>query len=165
MSCEVSPPSRWRAIGLDAVGAHCAAALAARVARPARAGDDWSIELPRGCRCELCDELGVFLRAASRRRFEWPLAQDRRAHVHRRIEATELPVTHQTRRNGRPYTLVLEKTDRLFQGERQARRRDEADLAWLDRNRSGWQPAGGGGKRSPSSARRRPGSRATSSGA
>jgi hypothetical protein len=45
-------------------------------------------------------------------------------------------VTHQTRRRGRPYTLVLAKTDELFEGERQHRRRDEADLAWLDRNRA-----------------------------
>ncbi len=68
--------------------------------------------------------------------FEWPLAQDRRAHVHRRIETAELPVTHETRRRGRPYTLVLAKTDELFERERQRRRRDEADLAWLDRKRA-----------------------------
>jgi hypothetical protein len=49
----------------------------------------------------------------------------------------ELPVTHQTRRSGRPYTLVLTKTDALFERERQARRRDEDDLAWLDKV---WSP-------------------------
>jgi hypothetical protein len=50
----------------------------------------------------------------------------------------ELPVTHQTRRSGRPYTLVLTKTEALFERERQARRRDEDDLAWLDKV---WSPS------------------------
>jgi hypothetical protein len=42
-------------------------------------------------------------------------------------------VHHQTRRSGRPYTLVLRKTDALFEREQEARRRDQADLAWLGR--------------------------------
>jgi hypothetical protein len=132
---RATPISRWGPTGLDAVAAHCTGALQARLDRPARAGDDWSIELAEGCNCELCDGLRTFLHDPSRKTFEWPLAQDRRAHVHRRIETAELPVTHQTRRRGRPYTLVLAKTDEVFEGERQHRRRDEADLAWLDRNR------------------------------
>jgi hypothetical protein len=47
------------------------------------------------------------------------------------IDGAELPVRHQTRREGRPHTLVLTKTKDLFEREVQARRRDEADLAWL----------------------------------
>lgn len=35
-------------------------------------------------------------------------------HIHSRIDVTELPVTHHTRRSGRPYTLVLIKTHELF---------------------------------------------------
>jgi hypothetical protein len=82
----------------------------------------------------LCDDLRAFLRDPTGTRFEWPLAKDRRAHVHRRIDAAELPVEHQTRRVGRPYTLVLTKTEALFEREAQQRRRDEEDLAWLGRN-------------------------------
>jgi hypothetical protein len=67
---------------------------------------------------------------------EWPLAKERRQHIHRRIDAAELPVTHVTRRQGRPFTLVLTKTDNLFAGERKARERDEADLKWLVSTRS-----------------------------
>src|ERR1700733_11869944 len=62
---------------------------------------------------------------------EWPIAQQRRQHVHSRIDAAELPVTHVTRRQGRPYTLVLNKTDALFSREQDARTRDETDLEWL----------------------------------
>jgi hypothetical protein len=46
-------------------------------------------------------------------------------------DAAELPVTHQTRRQGRPYTLVLKKTEALFAREEGARIRDETDLEWL----------------------------------
>ena len=73
----------------------------------------------------------MFLDDANRRTFEWPLAKQGRQHVHSRIDAAELPVTHQTRRQGRPYTLVLAKTDALFAREQEARIRDETDLEWL----------------------------------
>jgi hypothetical protein len=73
----------------------------------------------------------VFLDDKSRHAFEWPLAKQGRQHVHSRIDAAELPVTHQTRRQGRPYTLVLTKTDALFARDQEARIRDETDLEWL----------------------------------
>ncbi len=122
-----------RESGLDVIARHCAARLEARLARPARAADDWSIELPQGCRCELCQTLDGFLGDKTRRTFEWPLAEQRRRHVHSRIDRDELPLRHQTRRSGRPYTLVLSKTDALFAREREARRHDQTDLAWLSR--------------------------------
>ena len=89
-----------------------------------------------GCACELCDTLRAFLEDKSRRTFEWPLAKQRRQHVHSRIDSAELPVAHVTRRQGRPYTLVLNKTDALFAGEQKARARDETNLEWLARERS-----------------------------
>jgi hypothetical protein len=118
--------------GFGDLAADCAARLRARLARPPRAPGDWSIELPAGgCTCDLCGTLRVFLEDKSRRTFEWPLAQQRRQHVHARIDAAELPVTHVTRRRGSPYTLVLNKTEALFARERQGRSRDETDLEWL----------------------------------
>jgi hypothetical protein len=45
----------------------------------------------------------------------WPLAESKRAHVHRVLDAYDLPVTHTTRRNGSPYTLVLTKTSAVFE--------------------------------------------------
>ena len=67
----------------------------------------------------------------SRRTFEWPLATDRRRHVHTQIDSAALPVRHQTRRQGRPYTLVLAKTGELFTREKDARHKAVTDLAWL----------------------------------
>jgi hypothetical protein len=51
--------------------------------------------------------------------------------VHTRIDLAELPVLHQTRRQGRPYTLVLTKTQELFTREQTVRRQAAEDLAWL----------------------------------
>ncbi|WP_084960222.1 2OG-Fe(II) oxygenase [Thermoactinospora rubra] len=121
---------------LNRLAIGCAARLRAILDRPRRADDDWSIELPGGCSCELCTLLGAFLRDPGRRTLDWPLAQDRRRHIHSRIDMAELPVSHQTRRQGRPYTLVLTKTRELFERERRARDRHEADLAWLT---SSWE--------------------------
>jgi hypothetical protein len=124
--------------GFGDLAADCAARLRARLARPRRASGDWSIELPAAdCACELCDTLRAFLGDTSRRTFQWPLAKERRRHVHSRIDAGELPVNHVTRREGRPYTLVLNKTDALFAREQEARNRDETDLEWLTAH---WAP-------------------------
>jgi predicted 2-oxoglutarate/Fe(II)-dependent dioxygenase YbiX len=125
--------------GFEELAADCVARLRVRLAGPQRAPGDWSIELAAGgCTCDLCDTLRAFLSDRSRRIFEWPLAQQRRQHVHSRIDAAELPVSHLTRRQGRPYTLVLSKTDALFAREQAARTRDISDLEWLEAK---WAPA------------------------
>jgi 2OG-Fe(II) oxygenase superfamily len=119
-----------RPTGLDAVARDCAQRLGAIIARPLRDEDDWSIKWT-GCGCGLCDALGTFLGSRSRRIFEWPLATDGRRHVHAQIDSAGLPVRHQTRRQGRPYTLVLTKTDQLFTRASNARHKAVTDLAWL----------------------------------
>jgi hypothetical protein len=119
-----------RAAGLGAVARECGDRLGALARRAPRAADDWSVAWT-GCGCELCGTLGAFLGSRSRRTLEWPLAKDGRRHVHSRIDTAELPVGHQTRRQGRPYTLVLTKTEELFSRERATRRQAGADLTWL----------------------------------
>ncbi len=127
------PTARWSAVGLDAVATHTAAWLRDRLASPTRAPDDWSIELPPGCDCELCARLRAFLGDPTLTTLEWPLAKERRRHVHGRVDAAELPVTHQTRRTGSPHKLMLTKTRALFDREVRQRERDTRDLAWLGR--------------------------------
>ncbi len=146
-------PDVRRESGLEAIARHCATRLTARLARAARAGDDWSVTPPSGCTCGLCATLAAFLRDPARRFYEWPLAEQSRRHVHHTIDAAELPVNHQTRRQGRPYTLVLTKTDALFDRERHERERDAADLAWLNTNYAGG--ARTGKPRTPATARQR----------
>ncbi len=124
-------PELRHAAGLDVLAGHCAGRLALRLARPQRGDRDWSIQPPGGCGCELCGVFSGFLSDPTAQTLEWPLAQQRRRHVHATIDTAELPVRHQTRRRGRPYTLVLNKTEALFESERQERARDQADADWL----------------------------------
>lgn len=75
----------------------------------------------------------------------WQLACARlraRHHVHQRIDRYELPVRHETRRSGAPYTLVLEKTKALFSREDAARRAWQADRDWL--SAADWTPVARG---------------------
>ncbi len=120
--------------GLDALAWHGATRLTARLARPARAANDWSVTSPGGGGCELCATLATFLHDPARKSFDWPLAEPGRRHVHHTLDVAELPVRHATRRQGRPYTLALTNTDALFDRERQQREWDTADLAWLEAN-------------------------------
>ena len=129
-SAAALPAAARRAAGLDLVARDCGERLGAIIARRLRDEDDWSIGWT-GCGCDLCGTLGTFLGSRSRRIFEWPLATDGRRHVHTRIDLAELPVRHQARRQGRPYTLVLTKTGELFTREKDTRHKAVTDLAWL----------------------------------
>jgi len=133
-SAAALPTAARREAGLDVVARDCGERLGAIIARPLRDEDDWSIEWT-GCGCDLCDALGTFLGSRTRRIFEWPLAKDGRRHVHTQIDSAELPVQHQTRRQGRPYTLMLTKTGELFTRQKDARNKAVTDLTWL---RSAW---------------------------
>ncbi len=135
-AAEASTSAEWGVAGLDVLAQDSADRLRAVCERPSRAADDWSVAWD-GCGCELCGVLGAFLGSRSRRVLEWPLAKEGRRHVHTRIDSAELPVRHQTRRQGRPYTLVLTKTQELFTRERTVRSQAAADLAWLMTLRNG----------------------------
>jgi hypothetical protein len=109
----------------------CTEWLAARMSEPPREPDDWSILEDLGCRCDRCRKLGAFLAARERTALEWPLAKEHRAHIHQIIERHELPLAHQTRRVGRPYTLVLTKRKSLFERDEARRKRWMKDYGWL----------------------------------
>ena len=129
-SAAALPVATRRAAALDLVARDCRQRLGAIIARPLRGEDDWSIGWI-GCGCDLCGTLGTFLGSRSRRIFEWPLATARRRHVHSQIDSAGLPVRHQTRRKGRPYTLVLTKTEELFTREKDRKQQAVSGLAWL----------------------------------
>lgn len=115
---------------LRALAHDCHSHLTSVLDSPVRAQGDWSISWT-GCGCEVCERLAEFLDAHSERTEEWPLAKRGRQHVHQQIDAAGLPVQHTTRRQGRPYTLVLTKTEDLFRVEDEARRQAGIDLSWL----------------------------------
>jgi hypothetical protein len=130
---EQIAPRELHSLGLGTLLEHCTTALSALAAEPAREPDDWSMDPPMTCDCELCDTLGRFLANREQRKVEWPLAKERRRHVHGQIDGYELPVSHVTRRVGRPFNLVLSKQKALFTHEAKRRAELERDLAWLRR--------------------------------
>jgi hypothetical protein len=129
------------ALGLGTLHDDCARTLTSFVEAPVRAKDDWSIATPIRCGCALCKQLARFLVARNQRQLDWPLAKERRAHVHQIVERHELPVTHQTRRTGSPYTLVLCKTPALFARDAAERKVAAGDLAWLNKTARSFAPA------------------------
>jgi hypothetical protein len=153
-SAELSQ-DKQRASGLNVLARDCAERLSEIIARPPRDEDDWSILWALGCGCDLCGTLHEFLTSRSRRSFEWPLAKEKRRHIHTRIDTGELPVRHETRRRGSPYTLVLTKTQELFEREREARHRAMTDLAWLTENSElAYQSSASGAGSRPASTKR-----------
>jgi hypothetical protein len=146
-------------LGLAPLHEDCARRLTKLVATPPREPGDWSITTALRCKCDLCARLTRFCRAPNEQQHEWPLAKDRRAHVHQTITIHELPVTHVTRRVGSPYTLVLTKTKALFSRATAERAAWSRDLAWLGAVATRVaQSARGRRYRSRSTIARRPGS-------
>ncbi len=86
------------------------------LSKPARDPNDWSIEHPLGCTCGDCAELVRFLRS-SKQGLDWSLNKERRRHIHGVLEMHELPVSHTTLRQGRPFVLQLRKLRSLFSRE------------------------------------------------
>lgn len=120
-------------LGLVPLHEDCINTLTKFTATPPREAGDWSITTSLRCKCDLCARLKHFLRARNEQQHEWPLAKDRRAHVHQTITSHELPLTHVTRHVGSPHTLVLTKTRALYKREKAERAAWVRDLAWLRR--------------------------------
>ncbi len=129
--------SELTATGVAAIAHHLAETAEEELARPERAPGDWSITgFPDPDHCSDCTQFSAFLADADRRQWTWPLAKPRRRHIHQRIDATELPLTHRTIHEGSPHKLVLTKTDDLFRRDAAARgvarSRQESAQALLD---------------------------------
>ena len=121
-------------LGLGDLHGRCLEELQSRLDEPPRGRDDWSIPGTVRCGCDLCEQLSRFLADPERTLFEWPLAKQKRRHIHGIIEEHAFPVTHETRRAGRPFTLVVEKTRALFETEAAERRTWKRELSWLTKN-------------------------------
>jgi hypothetical protein len=119
------------ATGLIALCDYVVGQLGSVLSMPPREPDDWSIAPPVTCDCALCTALAAFLRDPRRVEYCWPLAKERRRHVHQTIDRYALPVSLGTLRRGSPYTLVLKKLPALFEKDAALRKEQKAQLAWL----------------------------------
>lgn len=138
---EARTPAAVRALGLQTLYRYVVESLEGALAAKVRSPDDWSIEPPSGCKCELCKELSAFLRDRAQIQYPWPLAKERRRHIHGILDRHGLPVTHTTVRRGSPQTLVLTKQKALFEREKALRMQQTTLLAWLKQHRSAFAEA------------------------
>lgn len=118
-------PSTRTAMGLDVLERHCAKLIETRLEQLAQEEEEKSHILPEACRCELCVTLAAFLSDPDQRWLKWPVAKDKRVHVHMLDKLDQEP-------KSMPYTLFVEKKDSLFAREGDERRSLEADLEWLE---------------------------------
>lgn len=132
-SAQVSPELSDLVDHLAPIFNRCQQLLELHLSAPQRAKDDWRMPSPFACTCELCQTLNEFLEHPIQTTFVWPLAQDKRAHIHRQLDRYELSVNHTTRREGRPYKLTLEKTNQLFLKENRERKAWKKSLAEVRR--------------------------------
>jgi len=119
------PLSRW----LKAVLSE----LEARAARPPKKPSDWRRKYATGCKCEDCQKLSRFLKDPNTETLRFPLATDRRRHLHVIIEENMLDTTHVTERRGRPYVLVLRKTEGTHERAMNEHRLDLEQLKKIQR--------------------------------
>ncbi len=80
-----------------------------------QAADDWSIKAVSNCTCADCKTLNTFLQSATSKNVVWPLAKDRRSHIHGKITDLCISVTHETQHTGSPHKLILTKTPALHE--------------------------------------------------
>lgn len=121
-------------IGVGPIGRHCVRTLQAELAQPERSAGDWSItEFDPGDCCDDCSHLAAFLVDPAQQVLTWPLAKPRRQHIHMRIDETELPVAHHTKRQGSPHKLILTKTAELFTRDAARRTAAQSTVDFLSR--------------------------------
>ena len=127
-------PTELTRVDLDPIARHAAATVRSELARPERQQGDWAInDFQQSECCQDCGELAVFLTDSSRKQHVWPMAKPRREHIHRRLDEAELPVTHQTRREGSPHKLVLTKTADVFCRDTDRHAAARTELATVER--------------------------------
>ena len=89
--------------------------LESRIAHPPQAPADWRRKSNFSCKCRDCGELRRFLDDPGAEKARFPLAKDRRQHLHQVIDQNKLDVTHETERRGSPYSLICTKTQASYE--------------------------------------------------
>ncbi len=93
---------------------HIAESLQRELEEGLRKEDDWSIIINLRCRCEHCKITQSFLRSKTESKKIWPLVQQYRNHISDCLRNLDLPIEIHVEEKGRPYTLVITKTDQLY---------------------------------------------------
>jgi hypothetical protein len=110
---------------------HAAEFLLARSEQPPAPPKDWQLEVRLDCTCEDCRELQAFALDPVAQVYRFRVRQDRRQHLHGKIERFDLDMTHVTERKGSPQSLVCTKTRRTHQRRRERHAEDCAAMGTL----------------------------------
>jgi hypothetical protein len=111
---------------------HCQAELRAATAQPIEPPKDWAREANLDCDCKDCQALGQFLSDPAQQVGRFPMAKERRRHLHNQIERHGCDCTHDTERRGSPQTLVCKKTQASYERRLRQYRTDQKLLAELE---------------------------------
>jgi hypothetical protein len=109
----------------------CRTDLEAIVANPPQRPTDFRRPAKLSCKCSDCRELSKFLGDPNEEVRRFPMAKERRRHLHQIIDGEKCDLTHVTERRGRPYTLVCKKTTASYEAACKIHQRDEANLRAL----------------------------------
>lgn len=88
----------------------CQSELESRTASPQQPPIDFQRSARMGCTCADCQHVAAFLKDPNTKQLRYPVAKQRRQHLHGQIDSNQLDLTHVTDRRGTPQTLVLTKT-------------------------------------------------------
>ncbi|MHB8898585.1 MAG: 2OG-Fe(II) oxygenase family protein [Thermoguttaceae bacterium] len=122
--------SRW-------IGA-CRRELERRTAQAPQKPADYRRAAKLSCTCRDCRALSEFLADPDRREARFPMAKERRGHLHNIINGNGCDCTHVTQRRGNPHTLVCTKTTASYDAACKIHQRDVKNLsriAALERRR------------------------------
>ena len=111
---------------------HCLAKLREATAQPVEPPKDWAREANLTCKCKDCQALSLFLRDPTQQVARFPMAKERRRHIHSQIESHGCDCTHDTEHRGSPHTLVCKKTQTSYERRLKQYHTDQKLLAALE---------------------------------
>ncbi len=115
------PISRWLAA--------CRHELERRTAEAPQKPADYRRAAKLSCTCRDCRALSEFLADPDRREARFPMAKERRRHLHNIIDHNKCDCTHTTQRRGSPHTLVCTKTTASYDAACKIHQRDVKNLS------------------------------------
>ena len=113
--------SRWLAA--------CRRELERRTAQAPQKPADYRRAAKLSCNCRDCRALSEFLADPDRREARFPLAKERRRHLHNIIDRDRCDCTHVTEHRGSPHTLVCTKTTASYDAACKIHDRDVKNLS------------------------------------
>jgi len=109
----------------------CRKQLEARTAEPPHQPTDYQRNGKLSCSCADCAKMSQFLAHPEQAQARFPVAKQRRQHLHEIIDQNHCDLLHVTERRGRPFTLVCTKTTASYDAERELYERDLRNLSSL----------------------------------